>query len=107
MNFDLSGVNAGCAMQWQYAFGWAQEQTGMTLQAALTTFPGPHAGYEVVIYQPGDWRLNIDKHGDDWLVSESLRLSGRVIGATEQADGVYVFTTRYCFCPNDTVLYFP
>ena len=108
MNFDLKGVNATCAMQWQHVFVWAQEQkSGMTLQAALTTFPGFHEGYKVEVYQPGDWRLNKDKYGDDWLASESLGLSGRVIGSTGQADGVYVFTTRYCFCPNDTVLHFP
>ncbi|MFG0495884.1 hypothetical protein ACF8MH_00940 [Pseudomonas sp. YQ_13] len=113
LKFDLSGVNAGCAYQWRYVFKHAQQALAHTLKEALVTYPGPldangqvvYPTYKVVVYPSGDFNIQ-QAHGKSYLVNDEIEHAAQIIGASEQPDGLYIFSKRYCLCPDGSTLFY-
>ena len=104
-NFDLSTLESYCAVPWYYVFEHAQTQAGVSLRDALMSWPAPYEGYSIKVFETGVFELKT-KDGEQWLVSEKRRESGKVLGVTPQQDGNYIFARRHCMCPDGSVLFF-
>ncbi|MBK5519759.1 hypothetical protein [Pseudomonas sp. TH10] len=104
--FDLSPMDY-CHLQWGPVLDHLKQSNEDTLKVALQSYPGPFEGYKVREFPVTDFELMTD-NGDLWLTRdfEPLRPSCLIIGTVQQPDGDYHFTTRYCRCPDGTVLYF-
>lgn len=111
--FDLSGINDACAHQWRYVFEHAQHSPVLTLKEALATYPGPldangnvvYPTYRVVVYPAGDFTIR-EADNVNYLVNHEIQHAAQIIGACEQPDGIYIFSKRYCLCPDGSSLFY-
>ena len=100
MYFDLTDIGIDCLRIWHHVFQHAQQENAPRLHDALATFPS-QLGFVIVNDEKFELK-SID--GVEWLADEYDRI--KVIGKTQQPDGLYHFGQRHCLCPDGTLMYF-
>ncbi|KQQ55030.1 hypothetical protein ASF66_21700 [Pseudomonas sp. Leaf129] len=102
MNFDLSDIGTECFTTWHHVFQYAQQENTLRLHDALASFPS-QLGSVIVDDDHQKFELTT-MDGVEWLTDGYDRI--KVIGKTQQPDGLYHFGRRHCLCPDGTLMYF-